>query len=114
MCAVRSEYDARSARTADASDSGPRHPARHGQNDCEIALNRKNSLFAGHDDGAVNWACLASLIETCKLNDVDPQTYLADVLSKLVNLWPTSRLDELLPWAWRASNPIASLEKVAA
>lgn len=79
-----------------------------------IALNRKNSLFAGHDDGAVNWACLASLIETCKLNDVDPQTYLADVLSKLVNLWPTSRLDELLPWAWRASNPIASLEKVAA
>ena len=74
----------------------------------------KNSLFAGHDDGAVNWACLASLIETCKLNEVDPQAYLADVLSKLVNLWPASRLDELLPWAWRASNPFASLEKVAA
>lgn len=79
-----------------------------------IALNRKNSLFAGHDDGAVNWACLASLIETCKLNGVDPQTYLADVLSKLVNLWPASRLDELLPWVWSAGDSIATLEQVAA
>jgi len=41
-----------------------------------IALNRKNALFAGHDAGAENWACLASLIETCKLNGVDPQCYL--------------------------------------
>ena len=65
-----------------------------------IGLSRKNSLFAGHDEGAVNWACLASLVETCKLNDVDPQAYLTDVLTKLVNLWPAARLDELLPWAW--------------
>jgi hypothetical protein len=65
-----------------------------------IALNRKNALFAGHDTGAENWACLASLIETCKLNGVDPQAYLTDVLTKLVNLWPASRLDELMPWAW--------------
>jgi transposase len=41
-----------------------------------IALNRKNSLFAGHDQGAVNWACLASLIETAKLHGLDPQGYL--------------------------------------
>jgi transposase len=68
-----------------------------------IALNRKNALFAGHDGGAENWACLASLIETCKLYGVDPQTYFTDVLTKLVNLWPQSRLDELLPWAWAAS-----------
>jgi transposase len=68
-----------------------------------IALNRKNALFAGHDGGAENWACLASLIETCKLYGVDPQVYFADVLTKLVNLWPQSRLDELLPWAWAAS-----------
>ena len=67
-----------------------------------IALNRKNALFAGHDGGAENWACLASLIETCKLHGVDPQAYFADVLTKLVNLWPQSRLDELLPWAWAA------------
>jgi transposase len=65
-----------------------------------IALNRKNALFAGHDTGAENWACLASLIETCKLNGVDPQAYLTDVLTKLVNLWPAARIDELMPWTW--------------
>jgi transposase len=64
-----------------------------------IALNRKNALFAGHDQGAANWACIASLIETCKLNGIDPQAWLADTLDKLVNLWPAARLDELLPWA---------------
>jgi transposase len=67
-----------------------------------ITLNRKNALFAGHDQGAENWACIASLIETCKLTGVEPQAYLADVLTRLVNLWPASRLDELLPWAWAA------------
>ena len=65
-----------------------------------IALSRKNALFAGHDQGAANWACIASLVQTCKLNSVDPQAYLADVLAKLVNLWPASRLDDLLPWIW--------------
>jgi len=39
---------------------------------------------------------------TCKLHGVDPQAYLTDVLTKLVNLWPASRLDELMPWAWAA------------
>jgi transposase len=70
-----------------------------------IALDRKNSLFAGHDEGAVNWACLTSLIETCKLNDIDPQAYLADILTKLVNGWPNNRIDELLPWAWATARP---------
>src|SRR5207245_4433662 len=64
-----------------------------------LVLNRKNALFAGHDQGAENWACIASLIETCKLHGVDPQAYFADVLTKLVNLWPASRLDELMPCA---------------
>jgi transposase len=68
-----------------------------------IVLNRKNALFAGHDQGAENWACIASLIETCKLHGVDPQAYFTDVLTKLVNLWPASRIDELMPWAWSAS-----------
>jgi transposase len=67
------------------------------------ALTRKNALFAGHDDGAKSWAIAASLIETCKLNGIDPYTYLADVLSCLVNLWPNARLDELLPWNWVAA-----------
>jgi transposase len=66
-----------------------------------VILNRKNALFAGHDEGAENWACIASLAETCKLNGVDPQAYFADALTKLVNLWPAARLDELMPWAWR-------------
>ena len=76
-----------------------------------IVLNRKNALFAGHDQGAENWACIASLIETCKLHGVDPQTYFTDVLTKLVNLWPASRLDELMPWTWaaeRSSNKLAA------
>jgi hypothetical protein len=46
-----------------------------------IALNRKNALFAGSDEGAENWAVLASLIETCKLHDVNPEAYLTDVLT---------------------------------
>ncbi len=57
----------------------------------------------GSDCGAANWACVASLVETCKLNGVDPQAYFADVLTKLVNLWPASRIDELMPWAWAAA-----------
>jgi len=71
-----------------------------------IALNRKNALFAGHDEGAENWARIASLIETCKLNGVNPQAYLTDVLTKLVNNWPNSRLTELSPWGWAENNPI--------
>jgi transposase len=65
-----------------------------------IVLNRKNALFAGHDEGAQNWACIASLVETCKLNGVDPQTYFTDVITRLVNLWPASRIDDLMPWNW--------------
>jgi transposase len=65
-----------------------------------IVLTRKNALFAGSDEGAENWAVLASLIETCKLHGVNPQAYFTDVLTKLVNNWPNSRLAELLPWAW--------------
>ena len=65
-----------------------------------LALNRKNALFAGHDRGADHWATVASLIETCKLNGVDPQAYLASVLSRLVNGWPMRKIDDLMPWAY--------------
>lgn len=95
-----------------ASGNKLRLPARHGQNDRAIALNRKNALFAGHDLGAENWAVLASLIETCKLHGVNPEAYLADVLSKLVDNWPNSRLAELTPWAWAATQN--GLDRVAA
>ncbi len=63
-----------------------------------IALSRKNALFAGSDEGAETWAGLASLVETCKLNDVNPQAYLTDLLTRLVNGWPQARIDELMPW----------------
>jgi transposase len=66
-----------------------------------IALTRKNALFAGSDGGAEHWATIASLIETCKLNDIDPLAYLADVLTRIVNGHPNSDIDRLLPWAYR-------------
>ena len=64
-----------------------------------LALTRKNALFAGHDVGAASWAMAASLIETCKLNQVDPLAWMTDVLTKLVNRWPASKIDDLMPWA---------------
>ncbi|MBY5818443.1 transposase [Rhizobium leguminosarum] len=63
-----------------------------------IALNRKNALFAGHEAGAENWATIASLVETCKLNAVDPLAYLTSTLTAIVNGHKRSRIDELLPW----------------
>jgi transposase len=65
-----------------------------------LALTRKNALFAGHDLGAEAWAMAASLIETCKLNAVDPLAWMTDVLTKLVNRWPASKIDDLMPWAY--------------
>jgi transposase len=69
-----------------------------------IALNRKNALFAGSDGGAEHWATIASLIETCKLNDVDPLSYLTDVLTRIVNGHQNSEIDQLLPWAYRSQD----------
>ena len=63
-----------------------------------IALNRKNALFAGHDAGAQNWAMLASLIETCKHNAIDPHAWLTAILQAIVNGHKQSRIDDLLPW----------------
>jgi transposase len=74
-----------------------------------IALNRKNALFAGSDGGGEHWAVIASLIETCKLNAVDPLLYLRDVITKIVNGHPNSRIDELLPWAYAAQRPLKAV-----
>jgi transposase len=63
-----------------------------------IALNRKNALFAGHDAGAENWAVIASLIETCKMNSVDPQAWLAATLTAIVSGHKQSQIHVLLPW----------------
>lgn len=67
-----------------------------------LCLSRKNALFASGDDGGARWAAIASLVETCKLNGVNPQRYFTDLLTRLVNGWPNRRIDELLPWCWTA------------
>jgi transposase len=66
-----------------------------------IALNRKDALFASHDAGAENWAMIASLISTCKLNAVYLHAWLADTLRAIVAGHPQSRVDYLLPWNYR-------------
>ncbi len=66
-----------------------------------ITLNRKNALFAGHDEGGRTWARMASLMETCKLNAVDPYAYLRTTLTAIANRHPASRIDDLMPWAFQ-------------
>ena len=79
-----------------------------------VALGRRNSLFAGSDRSARNWACLASLLNTAKLNDVDPLTWLTDVLERIVSGRTRShQLHELLPWAWKAARAKESLKAAA-
>lgn len=67
-----------------------------------IAFGRKNALFAGSDGDAEHWATIASLIETCKLCQVEPQASLQDVIARIVNGHPNSQIDKLLPWAYVA------------
>ncbi len=70
-----------------------------------IPLGRKNALFAGSNSGAERWAVLASVINTAKLHGIDPQTYLADVLERIVSgRTKANALAELLPWNWKVSS----------
>ena len=64
-------------------------------------------MHNGHlsDDGGTRWCAAASLVETCKLNGVQPQRYLTDLLTRLVSGWPQSRIDELMPWCWATEKP---------
>jgi transposase len=63
-----------------------------------LALNRKNALFAGSDEGGDNWAVIATLIENCKLSGINPHTWLTETLTKLANGHHANRVDELMPW----------------
>ena len=63
-----------------------------------LKLTAKNALFAGHDEGAAAWARIASLIETCKMNGVEPHAWLRSTLEKIAAGHPQSRIHELLPW----------------
>jgi hypothetical protein len=88
------------AHTARASGNEPQFLARYGQNDCTIAIGRKNYLFAGSDAGGRRAAALYSLIESATLNGLNPQHYLADVLAPIAD-HPARHIAELLPWNWQ-------------
>jgi transposase len=75
-----------------------------------IALGRKSWLFAGSDRGGQRAAVMYSLIVSAKMNDVDPQAWLAHVLAHIAQ-HPASRLDDLLPWNWQ---PLAAATRQAA
>jgi hypothetical protein len=74
-----------------------------------IALGRKSWLFCGSDRGGQRAAAMYSLIVTAKMNGVDPQAWLADVLSRIA-AHPAHRLDELLPWNWTPRAPAISAQ----
>jgi transposase len=63
-------------------------------------LGRKNYLFCGSDEGGKRAACMYTIIETCKMNGIDPEAYLADILARIAD-HPIQRIGELLPWRWK-------------
>ena len=75
-----------------------------------VAVGRKNWTFCGSDPGGQRAAAIYTLIETCKLNDVDPRAWLADILARLPD-HPAKRITELLPWNW---NQVAASSDIAA
>lgn len=68
-----------------------------------IAVGRKNWLFPGADCGGERAAAMYSLLETAKLNNVNPQVWLSGVFDRIGKGHPINRIDELLPWAWKAA-----------
>ena len=98
------------ARASEAVEPQPRRQSVLSNNAAEralrgIALGRKAWLFAGSDRGGERAAIMLSLIQTAKLNDVDPQAWLADVLARIADHKITD-LAALLPWSWRATTSI--------
>ncbi|EEW56565.1 transposase IS66 [Ruegeria sp. TrichCH4B] len=67
------------------------------------AMNRRNALFAGHDEGGRNWARFASLIGSCKMNGVEPYAYLRDLFTRLAEGHLDKDIDALMPWAYAAA-----------
>jgi transposase len=67
-----------------------------------VAIGRRNWLFTGSKAGGERAAAIYTIIETCKLNGVEPFTYISSVVQKIAEGWPNNRIDELMPWAWRS------------
>jgi len=65
-----------------------------------IALGRKNYLFAGSDVGGDRAAAIYTIVETAKLNQVNPEAYLRDTLSRIAEGHPISRIEQLVPWSF--------------
>ena len=65
------------------------------------AITRKNSLFAGSDGGGRTWATIATLLQTCRMNNVDPTAWLTQTLERIANQWPSARIGALMPWNYR-------------
>lgn len=69
-----------------------------------IVMGRRNSFFSGSEGGAESWAILASIVNTAKLHELEPQAYLADVLERIASGRTKShQLHELLAWNWKAA-----------
>jgi hypothetical protein len=81
-----------------------------------VTLQRKNALFAGHQLGAENWAAIASLVETCKMLDVEPYAYLSDVLARIIARSDSDPIDDLLPYNWvdtKAGQTVFEMSNIA-
>jgi hypothetical protein len=64
-------------------------------------ITRRNSLFAGSDGGGLTWATIATLLQICKMNAVDPVAWLTQTLQRIANLWPRARIDQIVPWNYQ-------------
>ncbi len=74
-----------------------------------MAIGKKNSLFSGDEGGGETWAILSSLLNTARLNGVDPEVYLVDALAKIVNGYLNSQIHDLLPWAYVKTEPLKAV-----
>ena len=77
-------------------------------------MTRKNYLFMGSDEGGRRAADIYTIIESAKLNGLDPHAYLADVIDRLAKGWPRSRLADLMPWAWTKTRDAEAAAAAAA
>ncbi|MBB6262211.1 transposase [Paenochrobactrum gallinarii] len=67
-------------------------------------ITRKNSLFAGSEGGGRTWATLATLLQTCKMNSVDPLNWLSQTLSRIAQGWPVTEIEDLIAWNYKAND----------
>ena len=65
------------------------------------AITRKNALFAGSATGGRTWAAIATMLQTCRMNEVDPSAWASQTLERIANRWPNSNIDALMPWNFK-------------